>query len=127
MKRATVRRRPRHTPGEMNKTEAAYAQELDRMKLEGKIIDYRFEEVRLKLAPNLHLTIDFYVVNADGEIEFHEVKACRSDGKYLIEDDARVKIKVAADKYWEYRFYLCGKLPIKAGGGWKIEQVGGDE
>lgn len=119
-----ARRRARHQPGVMNKTEAAYALVLDQLKESGEIESYRFESVRLKLAPNTHLTIDFYVIRADGLIEFHEVKACRSDGKYLVECDAMVKLKVAAELYPEYKFILAGKLPIKAGGGWRYEEIG---
>lgn len=121
---ARARRRTRHVPGVMNKTEAAYSAVLDVMKAAGEIDLWRFESVRLKLAKNTYLTIDFYVVRPDGLIEFHEVKACRSDGKFLIEDDARVKIKVAAELYPEFGFLLAGKLPLKAGGGWRYEAVG---
>jgi hypothetical protein len=106
----------------MNKTEAAYAEVLQQAKMAGEIVSYRFEEFRLKLADNLFFTPDFQVITSDGEMQFHEVKACRSDGKMLIEDDARVKIKVAADKFWEFQFFLKGKLPAKAGGGWKTEE-----
>jgi hypothetical protein len=109
----------------MNKTELAYSLVLDEMKRNGDIESWRFEAIRLKLAEKTHLTVDFYVIRSDGLVEFHEVKACRSDGKFLVEDDARVKLKVAAELYPEFAFLMAGKLPAKSGGGWKYERVGG--
>lgn len=120
-----ARRRARHQPGVMNKTELAYSLVLDEMKRNGDIESWRFEAIRLKLAEKTHLTVDFYVIRSDGLVEFHEVKACRSDGKFLVEDDARVKLKVAAELYPEFAFLMAGKLPAKSGGGWKYERVGG--
>lgn len=51
---------------------------------------------------------------ADGALEAHEVKG-------FWEDDARAKIKIAADMY-PIRFIAVQVLPKKAGGGWKIEE-----
>lgn len=119
-----ARRRTRHQPGVMNKTELAYSLVLDEMKRSGEIESWRFEAVRLKLAEKTHLTVDFYVIRPDGLVEFHEVKACRSDGKFLIEDDANVKLKMAAELYPEFAFLIAGKLPIRSGGGWKYAKVG---
>jgi len=54
------------------------------------------------------------VIRADGGIELHEVK-----GHW--EDDARVKIKVAATQHPWFRF-----LAVKAGKtGWQYETFGG--
>ena len=72
----------------MNKTESAYAQQLELLKRGGHIIDWRFDEVNFRLAHNTHYRPDFLVVT-DTRIEFHEVKG-------FWRDDARVKIKVAA-------------------------------
>lgn len=104
-----ARGRPRHVAGEMNKTEAAYGQELDRRLHAGEIQWYRFESVKLKLASNTHLTIDFFVMTAAGELEAHEVKG-------YWEEDARVKVKVAAAMY-PFRFLAVQK----DSSGWKVE------
>lgn len=81
----------------MNKLEAKYALTvLEPLLKAGEIIKYRYEAIKLKLANNTTYTPDFYVVYP-GHIEFHETK-----GRWM--DDARVKIKVAAEMYSEYRF-----------------------
>jgi hypothetical protein len=92
--RFRARGRPRHTPGEMNKTEAAYADALTARKLAGEIHDFRFEAIKLRLAEKTFLTMDFLIVGNDGEIALEDVK-----GAGFYEDDARVKVKVAAQMY----------------------------
>lgn len=82
--------------GRMNDTEFAYSKVLELRKMKGEILWYAFEGVRLQLAPNTTFTPDFIVMLSDGVIEFHEVKG-------FWQDDAKVKIKVAAEKY-PFRF-----------------------
>ncbi len=77
----------------MNQTERRYADLLEDRKRAGEITFYAFEAVKLKLAKLTQYTPDFMVVRADGVIEFHEVKGT------FWEDDARVKVKVAAEKF----------------------------
>lgn len=84
--------------GVMNQTEAAYAQELELRRRAGDIRLYLFESVTMKLAPDTRYTPDFMVMNASGEIEFHEVKG-------FWRDDARVKVKVAYEKF-PFRFFV---------------------
>lgn len=105
-----ARGRPRHVPGEMNKTEEAYAAHLTLQLAAGAIAWFRFESVKLKLAEKTHLTIDFFVMTAAGDLEAHEVKG-------FWEEDARVKVKVAAAMY-PFRFLAVQRAP---GGGWKTE------
>lgn len=81
----------------MNKTEAAYADTLEAMRLNGGIKAWKFEAVKLRLATLTWYTPDFLVVMPDGAMEFHEVKG-------FWRDDARVKIKVAAEQYPMFRF-----------------------
>lgn len=91
------RARARHIPGTMNKLEQEYEDHLKRHMMAGDIISYQFESIKLKLADKTYYTPDFMVVNADGTMELHEVKG-------FWEDDARVKIKVAAAKFWMFQF-----------------------
>ena len=93
--------RPRHrrTPGTMNKTEQAYAERLDLLRRGGEIRSWRFEGIKLRLAEKTFLTPDFYVVTHD-QMELHEVKGG------FVEDDAVVKIKVAAEMYPEFAFKM---------------------
>lgn len=86
-------------PGAMNKTEAAYANHLKAAAIAGEIACWWFECIGLKVAPNCHYYPDFMVMMPDGRIEIHEVKARAANGSYRAEDDARVKLKVCAEKF----------------------------
>ncbi|ODU22763.1 MAG: DUF1064 domain-containing protein [Sphingomonas sp. SCN 67-18] len=99
--------------GAMNKTEAAYAADLRLAEIAGDIAWVRFEGLKLRLADNTFYTPDFAVMRADGQMECHEVKGFWTD-------DARVKIKVAAEMY-PFVFKAVRALSKKAGGGWAVE------
>ncbi|MGE3756904.1 MAG: hypothetical protein AB7H97_04070 [Pseudobdellovibrionaceae bacterium] len=88
----------------MNNTESAYANHLELQKRAGQILWYKFEGIKLRLADKTFYTPDFFVMNEQGELECHEVKGT-SRGKPFIEDDAAVKIKVAAENF-PFRFRL---------------------
>jgi len=100
--------------GQMNKTEAAYAAVLEQEKQAGEILWYRFEGVKLRLADNTFYSPDFFVMRASGLLEAHEVK-----GHW--QDDARAKIKIAADQY-PFRFIAVKIRAKKDGGGWAVEE-----
>lgn len=102
-------RRAFHRAGEMNKTEAAYAAYLELQKKAGLIADYRFEAVKLRLADKTFYTPDFVVLAPDGTLEMHEVKG-------FWEEDARVKIKVAAAQF-PFRFVAI----TRDKGNWSFE------
>lgn len=99
--------------GAMNKTEAAYAQNLEMMKQAGAVIWFKFEGMKLRLADNTFYTPDFAVMSSDGVMEMHEVKG-------FWQDDARAKIKIAADMY-PFRFKALKAKSKKNGGGWEEE------
>ena len=99
--------------GSMNKTEAAYDAHLAAMQHAGQIQWRKFEGLKLRLADNTFYTPDFAVMAADGVMECHEVKG-------FWQDDARAKIKVAADLY-PFRFIAVRVKPKKEGGGWDVE------
>lgn len=99
--------------GQMNKTEAAYAAFLVDELHAGRIQWFKFEGVKLRLADNTFYTPDFAVMAADGVMEMHEVK-----GYWM--DDARAKIKIAADIY-PFRFLAIKAKTKKDGGGWAVE------
>ena len=99
--------------GQMNKTEAAYAARLAQLQAVGEIHWHKFEGVKLRLADNTFYTPDFAVMLANGQMEMHEVK-----GHW--QDDARAKIKIAADMY-PFRFIAVKVLPKRDGGGWSME------
>lgn len=100
-----------HTQGKMNKTEAEYASRLELFKKCGTLIDYRFEPMKLRLANLTTYTPDFMVIDPDGSVVFHEVK-----GFWM--DDARVKIKVAAEAFPWFHFVAATKKK----GQWEVEK-----
>ncbi|MCC6581865.1 MAG: DUF1064 domain-containing protein [Phycisphaeraceae bacterium] len=95
--------------GEMNRTEQAYSDHLEIRKRAGELAWFRFEGLKFRLADNTFYTPDFSVMLANGEIELHEVK-----GHW--QDDARVKIKIAAEMY-PFRFTAVKKNKT----GWEYE------
>lgn len=103
----------RHTPGVMNSTEAEYAELLRLRVLAGEVVRWTFESLTLKLAPECRWTADFFVQLADGTCELIDVKGGPA------KDDAVVKIKVAADTWPEFAFYMEHKLPRREGGGFR--------
>ena len=99
--------------GVLNKTEQAYQEHLIQRQHAGEVAWFKFEGIKLRLADNTHYTPDFAVMLADGQMEIHETKGFWTD-------DARVKIKVAAELY-PFRFFAIKKKAIKVGGGWEVE------
>lgn len=99
--------------GAMNQTEAAYGQHLERRKAAGEIAWYKFEGIKLRLADNTFYTPDYAVMATDGVMEIHEVKG-------FWQDDARVKIKVAAELY-PFVFIAVKPRAKRDGGGWATE------
>lgn len=97
--------------GQMNRTEQAYALTLEARKQSGDIAWYKFEGLKLRLADKTFYTPDFFVMLANGEFEAHEVKG-------FWQDDARVKIKVAAENY-PLKFVAVKKVK----GGWAFEEI----
>lgn len=98
----------------MNQTEARYAGHLEALKPAGQVVAWAYEAVKLRLADKTFYTPDFLVIRADGSLELHEVK-----GHW--EDDARVKIKVAARLHPWFRFRA---VKAARGGRWEYEDFG---
>lgn len=88
----------------MNKTEARYAAHLQVMQAAGLVKSFKYESIKLRLADKTWYTSDFLVISQQTLsgikvcfAELHEVKG-------FWEDDARVKIKVAAEMYPFFKF-----------------------
>ena len=101
----------RHKTGRMNQTERLFAEGLEYQKRVGQIRRYWFESIRLRLADRTTYTPDF-MVERDGSLIIYEVKG-------FWRDDARVKIKVAAEMYPCFQFYAVQKTKE----GWKVESL----
>jgi hypothetical protein len=98
--------------GQMNGLEKRYAAHLDVLRHAGDVLWYRFEGMKLRLADRTFYTPDFAVIVAGGALEMHECKG-------FMEDDALVKIKVAATQY-PFTFRLVRKAK---GGSFDIREV----
>lgn len=97
--------------GQMNKTEELYCKHLEGMKAAGLIAWFKFEGMKFRLADKTFYTPDFAVMRSDGALQMHEVKG-------YWQDDARAKIKIAADMYpMDFIAVKKGK-----GGKWEIEE-----
>jgi len=86
-----------HSLTKMNNLEKSYAAFLDVLYKSGEITYYEFEPIKLRLADKTFYTPDFLVISNDGLIELHETKG-------FWRDDARVKIKVAAEQHFYIKF-----------------------
>lgn len=104
--------------GEMNRTERAYFEYLTMLKNRGEILEFWFECFKFSIAKNrCDYLPDFVVMRNNGSLEIHEVKGSRK----IFADDARVKVKVCADKY-PFPLYVVYPRPKKLGGGWEYEE-----
>ncbi len=101
--------------GERNRTEAAYERFLQEQQMVGLILWFQFEGMKFRLADKTFYTPDFIVQTNSGHLEAHEVKG-------FWQDDARVKIKVAADRFKPFKFIAAKPRAKKDGGGWQIEE-----
>jgi hypothetical protein len=105
--------------GEQNKTEKAYDDVLRLQMLAGEILWYKFEGIKLRLADNTFLTVDFAVLPLSGVLEMIDVKGSPA----IFADDAKAKMKIAADVY-PFLFKVAYPVPKRDGGGWKVEVIG---
>ncbi len=111
MWRLRARGRTRKPRGTMNRLEAAYAQHLALRRSAGDLEWFAYEAVKLRLAEKTFLTVDFFLMLPSGELEAHEVKG-------LMEDDAAVKLKVAASLY-PFRFVLVRRVVSS----WQLTEI----
>lgn len=112
-KLTTTKAARQHAPrvaGQMNKTEARYANELEIRRRVGEIASYYYEPLKLKLASRASYRPDFRVALPDGCVEYHEVKGARRTKTGRVRPNvtptAMVKIRVAAALYRDVAFYL---------------------
>lgn len=98
-----------------NKLEAKFDRKLADEKHAGIIADYWFEEVKFRLAARTFYTPDFVVALPDWTTRVYEIKGS------FFRDDARVKIKVAAEKYPHIRWVVARFI----GGEWVYETIKG--
>lgn len=92
----------RHVAGEMNQTEAAFAELLQAQKLAGEIVEWLFEPMSFKYAHGARYTPDFMVMLPDGSLHFYDTKVM-----HAINEASIVRIKATAEKFWMFRFFAA--------------------
>lgn len=97
----------------MNKLEESWSSKLEMRRRAGIIVEYGFERIRLSLANGAWYKPDFDVLLADGSFQFHEVKGYWREA-------ARVRTKVAADRFWMFKFLIVMR---NRAGEWTMEEV----
>jgi hypothetical protein len=120
-----ARGRVRKRSGEMNNTEASFAEKLKQDEAAGTIQWWAFEAMKFRLADNTFYTPDFAVLYRDGSLWLIDTKGTtKKDGAYkpFVEEDAKIKAKLAAEIF-PIAFALAYRLPKKEGGNWVIEEV----
>jgi len=98
----------------MNKTEAEFSGWLEMQKFSGKIQDWKFHPMNIRLAKDTFYEVDFLVMESDNTMSIYEVK-----GGYT-SDKGQLKIKLCAEVLPYFRMVKATKLP--KGGGWKFEE-----
>lgn len=98
----------------LNKTEREFHEWLKREFAQFHAIIYT-QEIRLRLAKKTWYLPDF-IVFTDHHTKVFEVKG-------FMRDDAAVKLKVAANKYRNFQFWLVTKKRMRDGGGWEFKRV----
>ena len=114
--RAGLQALGRKKKGELNRTEQGYAQYLDEERRAGRVADFWFESVKLRIADGAcWYTPDFMVLRPGGELELHEVKG----SPRIFADDAKVKCKACATQY-PFALFVVYPRRKKDGGGFDV-------
>lgn len=126
-KKAQVKGRVTHrVPGEMNKTEQAFADLCQDQKLSGVLHDWRYEAITLKIALHMRYTPDFMLFEvATSSLVLVEVKAAYKNKETdklqtLGYADSLVKLKMAAELFPFFEFRLAVRGPDKT---WAVTVV----
>jgi len=108
--KAKRRPKPELPPNIDSRYEGAYVKLLESWLTEGKIQAYTLKPGSRRLGPDLRYEPDFEVINADGEVEYHEIK-----GRTKFAEKGIIKLKAAAEKYpyfhWKLIYGHDGKDP----------------
>lgn len=107
-------------PRYRSKLEAAYAAVLDAQKRVGQLIDWRYEEIGLRLADDVYYYPDFLLIERDAaevyRYTFDEVKGRRQGKGWEL---GRAKLRIAAQMHPWYTF----RLVTKGASGWDWQVV----
>ena len=105
----------RRKRGERNKNEALYELHLANERDAGRVKDWWFEPMSLRLSEcdegqPLRYTPDFMVLATDGTVYMDDLKSAGRNGKNFDDPAALVRIKTAADRYPLFVFRLVRQV-----------------
>lgn len=115
----------RRKRGERNENEAAYERFLANEKDAGRVVDWWFEPMSLRVTASdkgdaVRYSPDFMVLAADGTVYMDDVKAKAKRGKTFDDPASLVRVKAAADRYPLFVFRLVRPT---GGGGFEFREV----
>lgn len=102
-----------HTPDRMNALELAYAEHLLARMVDGDVVRFDFESLKLRLGPRCWYTVDFLVQRSDGSLEIHETKG-------HMRDDAAVKLRITEGLWYPFRLFVVRRKRER----WVLEERG---
>ena len=114
VRRPTKLAKARRVAGRMNKLEAEFEFMFLRRRPHG------FEELTFRLGDDCRYTPDFWSLDDDDVLALDETKG-------FWRDDAKVKIRVAAEKYPQFRWRAWRKQTKAQGGLWVRETFGQED
>ena len=97
-----LKREKKRFSGYRSKWEEEYASILELRRTAGEIKAVAYEAIKLRLANGCYYVPDFLVITNTGEVELHEVKG-------FFRDKAKVKVKVAVDRFPWWTFFIVRK------------------
>lgn len=103
-------------PGQMNPLERDFERLLQHQLATDAIAWYGYDVIKLRLADNTFLSVDFFVMQTSGELHGIDVKGG------LIEEDARVKMRVVASAF-PIPLFFAQRQKKSEGGAWVITEV----
>jgi hypothetical protein len=92
--------------------------EFEALHLSGK--PHGFEEMTFRLGPDCRYTPDFWSLDDDEVLALLEVKG-------FWRDDAKAKIRMASERYPQFRWRAYRKLPKAQGGLWVAQTFGPED
>lgn len=96
-----------------NKTEARFDRLLEQLKRDGRILDFRWEPIKIRLAGRTWFKVDFIVQRNNLTLAAVEIKG-------FMRDDAAVKLKVAPEVFPFMDYYIA----FADGPRWDVRRVG---
>ena len=101
--------------GFASQLERDFSEVLETWKMEGKILEWAYEPLTMRLAKRTTYTPDFLTQDESGLLTVWEVKG-------FMREDANVKLKTAVEKFPFFRWVLVTRARKRDGGHWEYKE-----